>query len=249
MYNYFPHPSNCRMSPSVLRMLMKEGVSGYGVYWMVLEVLRDSKDFKAFYFPESMAYAFHVQDVSLIERVCKDYGLFEFDDDSFFWSPWLMEQMGAYRDKAEKLREAGRRGAARRWAAAHKDDGEAIATPSGDDGVAIAYNINRPDKIKQDKTQPYHGNEEKVGPEYLEIKCRENQEGHACGYVAQVCMHYGVSVSVCDLILEATDQANLENGTYKRFCSIVKRIQGEKWKPSHPDGFFRSRILEYGNEK
>lgn len=255
MYNYIPHPSNCRVSSNVLRMLMREGVAGYGIYWMLLEMLRDAPDFRMFFFPESFAYAMHCNDVDMVTRVCKDYGLFEFDQEDNISSSWLHEAMGEYSDKKAKLQEAGRRGAAKRWASAHREDGQAIATPSMEDGQAIAYNVTKSNVIQRNDTLPFEGNAEdwrsivamespKVDAEYLGVLSDTAPEGHAPGYVAQVCMHFGMTEAVCNFICERSDNASTSHPLYNKFCALVRRIQQEKWAPKHPANFFLSKLME-----
>lgn len=243
MYNYIPHPSNCRVSSAVLRMLMREGVAGYGVYWMILEMLRDAPDFRMFYFPESFAYACHCPDVDLVTRVCRDYGLFVIDDDDYISSGWLASAMGEYSEKKLKLQEAGRRGAAKRWAAAHTEDGQAIATPSVEDGQAIAYNATKPDITSPDIILPDLSGSPRVSKELVEALSITQQEGHAPGYVAQVCLQYGMSEGALNFLCEHSNNADLNHPTYKRFCALVRRIQAEKFTPKHPDGFFLKKLF------
>lgn len=244
MYNYIPHPSNCRVSSAVLSLRVEEGSAGYGVYWMVLELLRDSPRFRFSRNPKAIAFAINELDCSLVERVINNYGLFDFDDDGLLWSPWLLEAMGAYNDKKVKLQEAGRRGAAKRWAAAHKEDGQAIATPSMEDGQAIAYNATQHNITQSNITLPDPSGSRKVGMEYFELLCSTDKAGHAAGYVAQVCMHYGMTEATCDFICEQSNNAETTHPTYNKFCALVKRIQREKFIPSHPDGFFLKKLFE-----
>lgn len=225
-------------------MLMREGVAGYGVYWMLLEVLRDAKDFRMFYFPESFAYALHCDDVSLVARVCKDYSLFKFDDEGFMSSEWLEEAMGEYSSKKARLQEAGRKGAAKRWAAAHGADGRAIATPSEEDGQAMAHNITQCNVMQDNMTLPNLTDSPKVGVEYLELICSSQKEGHAPGYVAQVCLQYGMTEASCNFICERSDNAAVSHPIFVKFKTIVGRIQREKWTPKHPDSFFLKKLFE-----
>lgn len=115
MYNYLPHPSNMRTSNHVLRMRIREGAAGYGIYMMLLELLRDADNRKVFYFPEGLAYAINEKDIDLVKRVCEDYGLFNLDKDDFLTSPWLDSQMAEYDAKKQAAVEAGKRGAAKRY--------------------------------------------------------------------------------------------------------------------------------------
>lgn len=255
MYNYIPHPSNCRVSSHLLKMQMREGVAGYGVYWMLLEMLRDCPNYRTFYFPESFAFAFHVPDVGLVERICKEYGLFEFDDNDYMSCPWLSSVMDEYDEQKKKRSEAGRRGAARRWAENNKDDGKAIALPSVDDGKAIAYNPMLFNATQDNATQPNEKGVKdwrevlsiespKVTMDIIAALCDTQQPGHNPGYVAQCCCQYGVTEAVFEYICERSDNANLESPVYKKFCALVRRIQQERWKPDHPANFFLSKLFE-----
>ena len=236
-------------------MQMREGVAGYGCYWMLLELLRDCPGYRTFYFPESFAFSFHIPDVALVERVCKDYDLFVFDADEYISSPWLTELMDEYDEQKKKRAEAGRRGAARRWESKSMDDGKAIALPSMDDGKAIAYNVTKSDVMKENVTLPKEGKGEdwrnilsqesaKVSPEYLDLLTKTQPAGHAPGYVAQVCMHYGMTEAVCNFICEQSNNADICHPIYKKFLSITERIQREKWRPDLPSNFFLSKIFE-----
>ena len=43
---YFPHFCNARHDRKIKRVTKELGVEGYGIYFMVLEVLREQTDFK-----------------------------------------------------------------------------------------------------------------------------------------------------------------------------------------------------------
>ena len=244
MYNYIPHPSNCRISSAVLSLRIEEGAAGYGVYWMVLELLRDAPSFRFSKNPKAIAFAINEHDVELVSRVINNFGLFDFDDDGLLWSPWLLDAMEAYSDKKAKLQEAGRRGAAKRWAAAHGTDGQAIATPSMEDEQAIAYNITQHNVTQDNVTLPDLTESPRVGVEYLELLCSTQPEGHAPGYVAQVCMQYGMTEASCNFICERSNNADVSHPIFVKFKTIVGRIQREKWTPKHPDSFFLKKLFE-----
>lgn len=104
-----------RTSNHVLRMRIREGAAGYGVYMMLLELLRDADSRRVFYFPEGLAYAINERDIDLVKRVCEDYGLFNLDKEDYLTSPWLDSQMAEYDAKKQAAVEAGKRGAAKRY--------------------------------------------------------------------------------------------------------------------------------------
>ena len=254
MYNYFSHPSNLRQSSMIVPLLMQEGFAGYGLYMAMLEVLRDANDYKFSGDPKVWAFVLHAQDVDQVRRVLDNYGLFDRDDNGLVFSPWLTGSLVSYEDKKTRLQEAGRKGAAKRWAAARKEDGQAIANPSLEDGQAIAYNITKYNPIEQNESQSNQGDgqdwrgvlsiqSKKVDADYLEVLSSTQQEGHAPAYVAQVCMHFGMTEAVCDFICERTNNAEVTHPIYRKFCAIVTRLNGEKWKPNLPANFFLAKLF------
>ena len=125
----------------VVSLLIEEGFAGYGLYWAILEVLRDAPSYKYSSDPKVWAYVLHGPNLQQVERVLRNYGLFDFDSDGLVYSPWLMEQLGAYDDTRQRRRAAGLKGAARRWGSKGSEDGNAMAMPLTEDGNAMAYNI------------------------------------------------------------------------------------------------------------
>lgn len=254
MYNYFPHPSNARQSSMCVTLLVNEGFAGYGIYWAIIELLRDAPNYKYTADEKLLAYVLHAPDAEQVKRVIKNFGLFDFDNDGLMFSPWLLESLGSYDEQKKKLQEAGRKGAARRWARAQRDNGQAIATPLMDNGQAIAYNPTLFNISEQDKTNPTaNGGEEwrevcllqglKVDTELVEAIAKTSPEGHAPGYIAQVCCQYGIGQNVLDFLVERTENASTTNPLYIKFCALVKRIETEKWAPKHPANFICSKLF------
>lgn len=255
MYNYIPLPTNLKDLPEVLTLRIEDGSAGYGVYVMVLQLLRDMPEYSMAANAKRIAFAINEADIPLVERVITKYGLFETDTLGRLSSPWLSAQLSAYDTKKRKLQEAGRRGAAKRFGTS--SDGEAIATSSMDDGEAIAiqHNITKPNISKDNDTTPPESsgedwksiclNQGKKLDEDLVIALGQSQpEGHAVGYVAQVCRHYGIGERVLEYLLSVTDNANIKNERYKTFCSLVQRIQRDHYTPVYPANFFCSKLTE-----
>ena len=69
MYNYLPWPSNMRTADQVLSMRIQEGSAGYGVYVMLLELLRDAENRRLVFNPRHLAFAMNEPDVELGQRV------------------------------------------------------------------------------------------------------------------------------------------------------------------------------------
>ena len=244
MYSYIPHPTNARVSSAVMEMLAEEGPCGYGIYWMLLEVLRDAPTYSIPYKPKSLAYSLHLSDVAQLERVCNSYGLFELDTLGNISCPWLSSQMEEYDEKKKKFQEAGRRGAQARWQHGEKVNSETIAPLSNKDSETIAYNTTLPNVIERNITLPTEQAGKGVGEELVNILAATSPEGHAPAYIAQVCLFYGMKEETLNALCEATNNADITNSTYKHFCALVKRIQGEKWVPKHPDAFFLAKLVK-----
>lgn len=96
---------------NVLRMRMTEGAAGYGIYVMILESLRASEDYRIKYDPAVIAWSIHESDQSLLERVLKDYDLFEISSDGWLSSPWLCAAMAQHEERRAKLSAAGKKSA------------------------------------------------------------------------------------------------------------------------------------------
>lgn len=130
MLYYFPHPSNLRLQREVITMRRKEGPAGYGIFIMLLELIRDSEGLQVYDDPESLSFAINENDVSLISRICHDYSLFRSTDNGNLESPFLLmcqEQADARKAQA---REWGKKGAKARYS--HADQQQPSPSPAQD---------------------------------------------------------------------------------------------------------------------
>lgn len=102
---YFPHFSNARNDSKLIKLRRVLGIEGYGLYFMLLEVLREQTDFR---FPisgiEDLAYEWHISKEK-IASVINDFDLFIIIDIEFF-SPKLIFYLQPYLEKSERARNA-----------------------------------------------------------------------------------------------------------------------------------------------
>lgn len=112
MKNYILIPSDMRNQDEVLDLLMSEGPSGYGVFIMVCEFLRECENYKTRDDAKRLAFAMRIADVTLVDRVLHNYGLFEASPDGTIECPIFSASMAGY----DKKREANKAAAAARWA-------------------------------------------------------------------------------------------------------------------------------------
>ena len=173
MRSYFSHDSNARNSDKLMKVRMKLGAEGYGIFFMLIERLREEEDYKSTVDYTTLAFDLRV-DPEKVKQVVENYDLFKFTEDGkYFYSDSFNERMEMMDSKRKKLAEAGKRGAEKRWEDRQKDskaiakpkqkdsnpNSQAIATPkqsySHPNGTLMAFDGNKIklNKIKLNKTK------------------------------------------------------------------------------------------------
>ena len=108
---FFPHFSNARHDRKLKRVIKELGVEGYGIYFMLLEVLREQIDFK---YPlgdiDLLADEFNTSEQK-VRTVISNYHLFDVNEDDKFFSMKLVFYMQPYIEQSERARLAARK----RW--------------------------------------------------------------------------------------------------------------------------------------
>jgi hypothetical protein len=90
---YFPHDSNAKDDPKCLILIEELGLEGYGIFWVLIETLRDQKDYKAsLRVVPALARRYNTS-TEKIRAVITRYDLFLIEDDEFFFSPSLINRM------------------------------------------------------------------------------------------------------------------------------------------------------------
>lgn len=113
--SYFSHDSNARNSEKLLNVRMKYGAAGYGIYFMIIERLREEGDYTSVKDYNMIGFDLRVP-ASEVKAIVEDFGLFEFTEDGEgFYSESLNRRMSA-KDSISKSRSAaGKRGANSKW--------------------------------------------------------------------------------------------------------------------------------------
>lgn len=107
---YFPHFSNARHDRQIRRIRQQLGIEGYGIFFMLLEILREQKN-----------YCYPIDDIDLLADdfdtskekilvVIKTPGLFETVDELFF-----SHKFNSYMQPYLERKEHGRKAALARW--------------------------------------------------------------------------------------------------------------------------------------
>lgn len=263
-----------RTADHVLAMRIKEGAAGYGIYVMLLELLRDSETRSLVCNPMNLAFAINEPDVSLVERVIKDYGLFEIAPDGAFRSPWLNEQLLEYDAKKEAAREAGRKGAARRYGKKAEDQAKEDSNPIGTlcPPPSVPYSnitkYNKQNEIKPTKSklanlefEGYTGDDlfslaRTIQPpldevtrrwadgKQKELDAQRGRNKHNLDAILEVCDHYKFGEGMFTFLLKYTNLGQVGHHGLVKLLSIYTANKKEKFTPKYPAEYLLVKLLE-----
>lgn len=112
---YFSHDSNARNDVKIIKLRRQLGLEGYGLYWCLIEMLRDAPDNRLpIESTDDIAFSLNISREK-VDTVINNYGLFNVDADHFF-SERLIRNMEQYKDIKQRLSDAGKKGMEKRWA-------------------------------------------------------------------------------------------------------------------------------------
>ena len=142
---YFSHDSNAKDDPKILQLRMEMGWEGYGLFWALIELLRNESDHRMRTHYKSIAFALQTHEDS-IKKLINDFNLFEIEND-YFWSESLLKRMELKEERSEKARESAKK----RW----NKDNDANAMPTHNERNANAM------QLKESKGKEIKENQEK----------------------------------------------------------------------------------------
>ena len=137
---YFSHDSNARNDQRLMKIRMKYGMEGYGIYFGIIEILREQSDYYL-YKNEITTLAYYLRaDEKMVNDIILNYNLFEIDGNEYppetFHSRSLTRRMEKLDEKRKIRSDAGRKG------------GKATALLHQKDSIATALNKS---KLKENK--------------------------------------------------------------------------------------------------
>lgn len=274
MYNYLPWPSNMRTADQVLSMRIQEGSAGYGVYVMLLELLRDAENRRLVFNPRHLAFAMNEPNVELVQRVVQDYSLFTLDEQGRFTSPWLEAQMAEYDAKKAAAVAAGKRGAARRYGRVADESAGEVRVPMG--GAMAAQSVpdsnitqpNKPNEINPTKSKllgmtwrDWDGRRlfqlaRRKEPEIDEMSLRvvsDRQKAFDAQYgqdkynfmaLVDVCGFFHVGVGMFAFLAQYTNNGRVGSPELVRLLELRKECQRTQFVPKYPAEYILVKLLE-----
>lgn len=126
---WFHHDSNAKDDPKCMLLIDQLGMEGYGIYWMLLEVLREQPDYRCPLKLVSVLAKRYNTTTEKVKTVICSYDLFRVEKGELFFSRSLVNRMQAY-DKIKMLRsKAGKVSADRRKLLENKQDNGEHSAP------------------------------------------------------------------------------------------------------------------------
>lgn len=100
---WFTHDCNAKDDPKIMILIDELGLEGYGIYWVLIETLREQKEYK--YPLKLLGYLARKYNTSAqkMEVIVLNYTLFEIENNEFFISKSLCKRMEKYDEKVKKL--------------------------------------------------------------------------------------------------------------------------------------------------
>lgn len=243
--SYFPHDSNARNDERLVKVRMQHGPAGYGVYFMLVERLREDQEYMSVVDYNLIAYDLRI-DASLAKSIIRDFGLFAFTADPVrgecFYSESLRQRMARKDEITAKRKAASALGVSVR-----QENREKTKTVEKDNQMVTE---TQPNGIpngseKRTKGKESKGKENSTSSPYVE-------EAHAAeplrpaDEAASVAPSAGrTSKDKGDFDLEAF--ARYFNETMAAHGAQIPRVRSIPPK-SQRASYVRARLKEYGKE-
>ena len=143
---YFSHDANAIIDKRIIKMRRKYGLEGYGLYWVLLELMRQEPDYRLTKDEDTYIQVEALSDptIGVKEFIddCIEIGLFE-EAEGCFYSRSFLNRMAEKDGRAAKRQQAAKKAASARW-----DNADAMQTQC--DGNAILCD-SMPKKRKESK--------------------------------------------------------------------------------------------------
>lgn len=153
---FFSHDSNARNDEKIVRLRMHHGAEGYGIYFMLVELVMESTDYQLSTDYAALAFQLHV-DKERLRSIVEDFNLFQFSEDgTTFFSASLHKRIAPLEDIREQRRQAGIRSGEARRAKKEAKEAEAIQAVENEQtsntcSVFVAPNRTEKSREKESK--------------------------------------------------------------------------------------------------
>lgn len=130
MKEYFSHDYNSRNDKKIIKLSMRHGVAGIGIYWCIVEMLYEESGYLNVNEYERISFELRTE-YELVKSVINDFDLFCFDGD-LFYSESALNRLNQRSEKSHKARESINK----RWEKA-KDNTNVIRTNNDSNTIKV----------------------------------------------------------------------------------------------------------------
>lgn len=145
---YFSHDYHARSDGKLIKVMMKHGVEGIGIYWCLIEMLYENEGIISTDEYERISFELRTN-VERITSMIHDFGLFQ-NDGKFFWSESVNRRIEHLKNKSIKARESVNL----RW----KRKENTNVLQSNNDSNTIKYNEIKSNEIKSNNIKVNNNN-------------------------------------------------------------------------------------------
>ena len=178
---YFSHDSNALSDPKILSLRCDYGMEGYGIFWAIIEMLRNQDDYKLdlstrTYKAIKMLCMTQLDIEKFINNCINEYELFVTDGE-FFWSASLCKRMDKKDDVSEKRKKAIKS----RWNKNKKEDCNTNVSENNDtEGESESFEdtnvIQKNTNVIQKNTNVIQNDTNVIQNDTKESKVKEKKE-------------------------------------------------------------------------
>ena len=177
---WFRHDYDASDDDKTMVLIEQLGLEGYGIYWVLIEKLRGRKDYKMpFTIIPSLARRYMTTPEKM-KTVIMQYGLFQYDDEGFFYSESLISRMVALDELKQRRAIAGKKAIEARWS--RERDTQCIVNEyesyskripneqqTNTDAIRLDTDKSRVDKSKEENKEIEDKSSTKKKKEYCEF--------------------------------------------------------------------------------
>ena len=223
---YFSHDYNARNDIKIQALLVEHGAIGYGVYWIIVEILHEESEKKLklddmTYVAIARQASTSVEQAKAIVECCLKYELFT-EDDGYFFSKRILKNIEKRMSISEKRAKAGRVSAIKR-----KKGTLVEQNPTSVEESPTSVEEN-PTCVQQHPTKERKGKERKE----KEIKVKDNTNTNTvCVFnFKKSLLEYGFEPLLVDewMAIRKTKKAINSEFSFNSFISQVEKTGAEK---------------------
>jgi len=171
---WFHHDSNAFQDPKIARLFRLHGLAGYGLFWVVIERLREAREYRI-KCDSIQDLVYQVRTTEDAFNALFDCGLIERDCENYFFSPSLNRRMERWNAKRETLKVNGSKGGVAN-AKQMLSKSLANAKQTSSKRVAIREEKRREDEIREEqirKEEDSFPDAAEAAPEHVEKRSRK----------------------------------------------------------------------------